>query len=78
MFGTVGDAQRLEYTVLGEAVNLAAKLEKHTKAERTAGIVTADTYELARTQGFTPRLDWQLRQGREVAGVSRTVDIRVC
>ncbi len=78
MFGTVGDAQRLEYTVLGETVNLAAKLEKHTKAERTAGLVMADTYALARTQGFTPRLDWQLRQSREVAGVSRTVDIWVC
>ena len=78
MFGTVGDAERLEYTVLGDPVNLAAKLEKHTKEERKAGLVTADTYALAREQGFTPRLDWQLRRGREVAGVSRTVDIWVC
>ena len=63
--------------MLGDPVNLAAKLEKHTKAERTAGIVMADTYELACAQGFTPRLDWQLRRDREVSGVSRTVDIWV-
>ncbi len=78
MFGTVGDAERLEYTVLGETVNLAAKLEKHCKTERVAGVVMADTFELARRQGFVPRLDWQLRPAREVEGVARRVDLRVC
>jgi class 3 adenylate cyclase len=32
VFGTVGHATRLEYTVIGEVVNLVAKLEKRTKA----------------------------------------------
>jgi adenylate cyclase len=78
MFGTVGDAERLEYTVLGETVNLAAKLEKHCKVEAVAGIASASTFDQALQQGFQPRLDWQLRPARTIAGVSRPVDIRVC
>jgi adenylate cyclase len=78
MFGTVGDAERLEYTVLGETVNLAAKLEKHCKVEAAAGVVSATTYDDALRQGFRPRLGWELRPGRAVAGVSRPVDLRVC
>ena len=35
--GAVGDGTRLEYTVLGAPVNLAAKLEKHTKVEGRSG-----------------------------------------
>ncbi len=78
MFGTVGDAERLEYTVLGETVNLAAKLEKHCKTEAVAGIVMDDTYRLAEAQGFAAGLDWELRSARQVEGVSRPVDLRVC
>ncbi|HRY23692.1 MAG: adenylate/guanylate cyclase domain-containing protein [Geminicoccaceae bacterium] len=78
MFGTVGDAQRLEYTVLGEPVNLAAKLEKHTKVERSAGIVMARTFDSALGQGFTPRLHWELRPARTVDGLGRAIDLRVC
>jgi adenylate cyclase len=78
MFGTVGDAERLEYTVLGEPVNLAAKLEKHAKTEAVAGVVMADTFALAEAQGFTPRLEWQMRRARRVEGVGRPVDLQVC
>ena len=34
LFGLIGDKNRLEYTVIGETVNIAAKLEKHNKVEK--------------------------------------------
>ena len=76
LFGAVGDADRLEYTVIGDAVNLAAKLEKHTKEERVAGLTTADTVALARQQGFTGRIPKPL-PGRRVGGVAEPVDLAV-
>jgi adenylate cyclase len=35
IFGAVGDDTRLEYAVIGEPVNLAAKLDKHNKKSGT-------------------------------------------
>ena len=54
VFGTVGRATRLEYTGIGEVVNLVAKLEKHTKSERVRAVTTQPTYALALEQGYAP------------------------
>jgi adenylate cyclase len=54
VFGIVGHATRLEYTVIGEVVNLVAKLEKHTKSERVRALTTRPTYALALEQGYAP------------------------
>ena len=75
MFGTIGDASRLEYTVIGEPVNLAAKLEKHAKAERVRGLCTAETYRLAQSQGYAPRTAPEPRSGRPVAGIDQPLDL---
>ena len=54
LFGAVGDDTRLEYTVIGDAVNLSAKLEKHNKDAGTRGLITKDAYDLAVEQGYRP------------------------
>lgn len=77
VFGAVGDGERLEFTVIGDAVNFAAKLEKHNKDEKTRAITDAPTYALAAHQGYVPPAKHERRIGRRVAGVADLVDIVV-
>jgi adenylate cyclase len=75
VFATLGDATRLEYTVIGEAVNLAAKLEKHNKVEKTRALLPAATLRQARAQGYVPVVEPDLRRGAAVAGVTDPIDL---
>ena len=75
LFGAVGDATRLEYTVIGDAVNLAAKLEKQTKVERVRALADAGTYALAREQGYATHKE--VRAARIVGGVEQPLDLAV-
>ncbi|MEM7426669.1 MAG: adenylate/guanylate cyclase domain-containing protein [Pseudomonadota bacterium] len=53
--GAVGDQKRLEFTVIGAAVNLSAKLEKHNKVTRSRALTTAEFLEEARAEGYDPQ-----------------------
>lgn len=75
IFGAVGDESRLEYTVIGDTVNLCAKLEKHNKEEAVAALTTRATLELALAQGYRPARSHEIRPGRQVAGVETPVDL---
>jgi adenylate cyclase len=77
VFGAVGDGERLEFTVIGDAVNFTAKLEKHNKDEKTRALTDAGTYALAERQGYRPPALRERRSGRRVAGVADSVDIVV-
>ena len=77
VFATLGDRDRLEYTVIGEAVNLAAKLEKHNKSEGSIAALPADVFALATGEGYKPSGLFELRRGRSVQGVGEPMDIYV-
>jgi adenylate cyclase len=55
IFGTLGNEERLEYTVIGAAVNLAAKLEKFNRQARARALTDAATFRMARAQGYAAR-----------------------
>ncbi len=77
VFGPVGDQTRLEYTVIGGAVNLAAKLEKHNKRERARALTSGATYRLALEQGYRPPHRQPERPSRHLPEMDEPVDLVV-
>ena len=75
IFGAVGDRSRLEYTVIGDAANLSAKLVKHNKVLRSEALTTAETYALALAQGYRPPQPHKTVAASGVAGVAAPVDL---
>jgi adenylate cyclase len=76
-YGAIGDAARLEYAVIGDPVNRAAKLQNHTKVENVHALTTAGALERAVEQGFVPARPPETRTHRAVAGVAAPIDVVV-
>src|SRR4249920_220883 len=78
VFGIIGVERRLEYTVIGETVNLAAKLEKHNKPEAAAACAPASLIDLAsrQDQALSPG-GFEIRRARAVAGTAEPLDLAV-
>jgi adenylate cyclase len=57
--GRIGAQDRHEYTVIGDTVNVAARLQQFAKENGRDVLVSETTYELARAHGVTPSVIMQ-------------------
>ncbi len=75
IFGIIGVQDRLEYTVIGDTVNLAAKLEKHNKVKGSKVLTTAETLNLALKQGYHQERPKKIYQAAQIEGIPVAIDL---
>ena len=75
--GAIGDEGRLEYAVIGDPVNRAAKLQNQTKAEKVRALTTSYAARAAVEQGYDDQRAREVRRACRVAGIEEPLDVVV-
>ena len=74
--GNIGNADKVQFTVVGDAVNLASRLEQATKEQGVDTLISADALAAAQATGMPGPWDQLLSKGR-VAVRGRQDDLEV-
>ena len=75
--GIIGVESRVEFGVIGDTTNRAAKLQNHAKMENVRALTTVSTLDRAVAQGYAARRAREIRRSRTVAGIQEPVDLVV-
>ena len=78
IFGIIGDEKRLEYTILGDCVNISAKIGKHTKVKNVHALASTEVIERAKEQSYEMAPEtYRALPNRSVDGVGHAMDLVV-
>ncbi len=76
VFGVLGDESRLEYTTIGDAVNLSAKLEKCNKEILSRVLTDQQTLKIAEQQGYKKPFEFKA-MSKFIESVGEQLDLVV-
>ena len=68
--GNIGNQQRMEFTVIGNTVNKAARLEQLTKVLKSDIVISSEVYEL-----LSIKENWEIHRDVSVRGVEKLMTV---